>query len=251
MRLTLKKVVDKVLSDMTSAEVNSIVGSDVTEEALQVVSIAEDVYYTMVDEYQLPSQRRVITLEAAGTGFPNYLKLPARVKHVKELMYNKRLDTDTKEVYTSISYLPPEEFLYYITKRDTSASNVETVNDPVTGIPVFVVNDRPPTYWTSFDDTYICFDSYDSAVDTELQSSKSMCYAEVPVAWQVADNFDIPLPDHLQSLYLNEVKSICFITIKQAANEKVEQQAKRLRFNVQSQKDRTQPSRNRPDYGRR
>lgn len=251
MRYTLLSVVKKCLVAMSSDDINSLTGSDVTEEALTVASLAEDLYHSFVDEYQLPSNHRLLKLGSGGVGKPNYLKLPDRVKVVTSIRYNKRLDTDTKDVYNDVVYITPEEFLHLSTSRDSSASNVETITDPVTGVPVYILNDVPPSYWTSFDDKYICFDSYDGSVDAELQVSKTMCMAETHDSWSLADDYVIPIPDHLTSLYLNELKSICFSTIKQVDNMKAEQAARRLRFNVQSQKNRTDIKPKRPDYGRK
>lgn len=248
MRNTLLQIVQSVLNDLDSDAVNSI--SD-TEESSQVVSIARDVYFTMVDELQLPSNHRIMQPDAAGVGYPNYLKVPDNVKRVDWVRYNCRVDISSEAVYNDITYLAPEEFIYLVTKRNNSDTNVETILDPVTSVPIFVINDKHPDYWTSFDDKYICFDSYDNTVDTELQSSQCMVAVEQTEPWTPSDAFLIPLPDHLQSLYLNEVKSMCFVTLKQVTNEKVEQAASRLRFTLGEQKNRTDNRPKRPNYGRR
>lgn len=247
MRYTLLEVVQAVLNDMDSDAVNSI--SD-TEESSQVVSIAKDLFYSMVDELQLPCNKKVIQPDAAGVGYPNYLKLPDSVKSVDWVRYNCRIDNASDSVYNELVYLTPDEFIYTVTKRNSTDTSITVVNDPVSGVPIFVYNDRHPTYWTSFDDKYICCDAHKSSLDTELQSSQAMVSVEQAPAWSNTDGFQIPFPDHLQSLYLNELKSMCFITLKQTANDKIEQQAQRLRFTVTEQKNRTDKRPRRPNYGR-
>ena len=248
MRLTLLSVVQATLNDMDSDNVTAITD---TEEAVQVASIAKDVFYSMVDEMQIPYNQRVIQLEDGPSGKPNYLKLPDSVKSVKWLKYDCSIDIADGIVYTDVTYLPPEEFIYIVTKRNSTETNVDTVVEPVTSVKLLILNDKHPTYWTSFDDKYICFDSYNSDVEAELVLGKTMVGVEQAPAWTHSGSFEIPLPDHLQSLYLHEVKSMCFLTMKQMANEKIELTAQRLRFTVSEQKARTDPRDRRPNYGRR
>ena len=248
MRHTLLSVVQATLNDMDSDSVTAITD---TEESRQIASIARDVYFAMADEMQIPYHQRIVQLETGGAGKYNYLKLPDNVKNVKWIKYDCSIDIADGLVYTDITYLPPEEFMYLVTKRNSTESNVDTVTDPVTGVPILVLNDKHPAYWTSFDDKYVCFDSYNSTVEAALATTKSMVGIEQVPAWTESGSFEIPLPDHLQSLYLNEVKSMCFLTLKQMANEKIELTAQRLRFTVSEQKARTDPRDRRPNYGRR
>ena len=59
MKTTLLQIVQSILSDMDSEEVNSI--SDTTE-ALQIASVVEDTYYNIVAARDIPEHNTLIFL---------------------------------------------------------------------------------------------------------------------------------------------------------------------------------------------
>jgi len=108
-----------------------------------------------------------------------------------------------------------------------------------------------PTYYTSFDENYIVFDSYDSDVDTSLQNSKVQCYGKRYPTFTMSDAFTPDLPVQMFSYLLNEAKSTCFLTLKQAPNQKAEQHSITQRRRMSQEAWKISNGITYPDYGRK
>lgn len=245
--MTLLEIVQNILSSMNSDVVSSI---NETTEARQVATVVQDVYYSICDEYNITGNKNIGQLDATSGTKPNYMKLPKNAKHLISLKYDTSIDSSTEPVYTTISYLTPDIFINLVTSRRDIDNNIEYIEDP-SGVKLPILNNIHPTYYTSFDNETIVFDSYDITQDTQLQNSKTLAYMEQVHDFQFTNDYKISLPEHVLSLFYNEAKSNCFVTIKQVSNPKVDQQSQRLRYNLQRQKDRVDNEPRRIAYGRR
>ena len=164
-KMTLLEMVQDILSDMDSDEVNSI--NDSTE-ALQVAQIIKSTYYNIVDGKDFPWLKEMFQLDATGgVSRPTYMTLPSTIIDLDWVKYNTKKVTDTKDKYTKVEYKLPEDFLDITDKRDSSADNIQVITDP-SGIKVNVYTDRGPMYFTSFDDETLVFDSFDSGIDSSI-----------------------------------------------------------------------------------
>ena len=247
MKLTLLEMVQDILNDLDSDEVNSI--SDTTE-ALQVAQIVKTTYYEVLAGREWPHLKEMLPLDAVGDlTRKTSLKLPETVTELIWLNYNKIKTGETKIRWDEVKYLYPDEFMLKLNGRDSDATNTETMTNP-NGVTYVIRNDKAPSTWTSFDDEYIVFDSYDSAVDTTVQSSKSQAYAYKTPAWTVSDAFIPDLPGEAFSLLLSEAKSVASLKLNQVADEKAEQQSKRQRRRMSTKAFRAEGGIRYPDYGR-
>lgn len=223
-RMTLLDVVNSCLDAMSHDSVNSI--SD-TAESLQIAEEARVTYYDLMDRDDWPHLYKLIPLEAAAdTARPNFLKVPTQVARIYNLKYETTKTTDTHRIFKFIDYCAPKEFLDRIHTRRTDNSDVTVVLN-FDSVPMFILNDEAPTFWTSFDDEYIVFDSYDSAVDTTMQSSKSLVEAKVIPEWTSSDTFIPDMPEQMFSVFLAEVRAAAFTYWKQGQSPKDEQRAAR------------------------
>jgi hypothetical protein len=68
---------------------------------------------------------------------------------------------------------------------------------------------------TSFDDELLIFDSYDSAVDSTMQASKSRIVASTTATFTRDSNWEIDLPEDMQMTYLHAVKAACSEYLRQ------------------------------------
>jgi hypothetical protein len=219
-KMTLLDMVQDILSDMDSDEVNSI--SD-TVEALQVAQIIKSTYYNIIDGRDYPFLHELFQLDTSGTSSrPTHLKLPETIIDLDWIKYNKKRLGETRNRYEKIKYVNPEEFLYITDQLDSSADNVQVVED-ITGVDLNIRTDKAPEYFTSFDDETLVFDSFDSDVDSTLQNSKLQCYGKRSVAFTLEDSFVPDLPVQMFSYLHNEAKSTCFARLKQIADAKSEQ----------------------------
>lgn len=246
--MTLLEIVQDILSDMDSDEVNSI--NDSTE-SLQVAQLVKSTYYTIIDGRDFPWMKEMFQLNATGgSSRPTYMALPDTIIDLDWIKYNTRKSTDTKDKFTKVEYKLPEEFLEITDQRDSSATNIQVITDP-SGIKINAYNDRGPQYFTSFDDDTLVFDSYDSAIDSFLQNSKTQCYGKRSVVFTMSDSFTPDLPVQMFSYLLNEAKSNCFATLKQVANVKAEQNSISQKRRMSQEAWKIKKGVSFPNYGRK
>lgn len=243
----LLDMVQEILSDIDSDEVESI---DDTVEAEQIVSILKSTYYAMMNNRDWPHLRRSIQITSLGdTAKPTHMKIQDGVKELCFLKYNKQKLGATKKDYGDITFLQPDHFLHKTNQEDSSSANVLTVTD-TGGIELLVRTNRAPSYATSFDDEYVVFDSYDSAVDSTMQESKIQAVAYVIPAWSSADDFIPDLPENAFPALVEEAKSKAALRLAQKPDEKAEQEAGRQNRWLARRARRINGGIQYPNYGR-
>ncbi len=220
-QMTLLAMTQDILSELEEDEVNSINDSVV---ALQVANIIKTTYFNIIDSKDSwPWMRELFTLTGlADVTKPTHMLIPDTIIDVEFVKYNIRRVTDIKDKFTNITYKIPTDFLRLLEVRNSAATNVQVVTE-VNGTKLNIRNDKVPQYWTSFDDTYIVFDSFDSAVDSVVQASKTQCSGGRYPTFSLTDNFVADLPIQMFTYLLNEAKSTSFLILKQMANQKAEQ----------------------------
>lgn len=240
MKQTLLEIVQSILSDMDSEEVNSI--SDTTE-AKQVASVVEDTYYNIVAARYVPEHNTLIKLDGLGDSTrPTQFRYPDTVKHIERIEYN--VGSTSNPNYKEIRFVEPSDFLDRMNENGLKVGSVSN------NVELYVSTDRPPTYYTSFDDEYIIMDSYDSSVEVVLGAFKTRAYGQlIPRFFQV-DEFTPDLDNVLMPLLLAEAKSTCFSLFKGGPDAKVEQSARRLKSYIQNDQYKIRKSNTRNSYGR-
>jgi hypothetical protein len=246
---TLLSIVQEIMNDMDSDNVNAV---DDTVESDQVARIVKSTYEEILEREDWPHLRTLENLTASGTSArPSHMIIPDAVKKIQLIKYDCQATGATRTDWRDMDYKDPVDFLSTVMRRDNSATNVDTVTD-LSGVTVYIINDRAPSYWTSFDDENIIFDSYDSAVESTLQSAKSqaLVYKE-PTELTIADGSIPDLPSKVFPLLIAEAKANCFEKIKQMRSATTEQTARRQRGEMARDKWRTNGGIKVPDYGRR
>lgn len=224
MKYTLLEVVIDVLNDMDADAVNGI---DDTVEAQQVAQIAKTCFNEMISNRDWPHLRKLSQLESSGDlAKPSHMRIPDNVKKLEWIKYNKIREDETRIRYEDVKYLYPDEFLKITNNRNSDNSNVQEVVD-FSGTTLLVFDNAAPTYWTSFDDNWIVFDSYNSALDDTLKKSKTQVLLVRDPIWVGEDDAIPDLPEEAFAAYVEEVKSTAFLALKQMANQKAEQKAAR------------------------
>jgi len=245
---TLLDITQDILSDMESDEVNSITD---TVESLQVAQIIKSTYYNIVDGLEWPWLKSLYTLTGLGdVTKPSHVQIPELVIEVLWVKYNKRTSTDTFDRFSTVTYKTPSEFTALCEQRLSDAPTVTVVTDP-SGLSLNILNNTAPTYYTSFDDNYIVFDSFDSAVDSTLQTSKTQCFGKRHPAFTLSDTFTPDLPVQMFTYLLNEAKATCFSTLKQTINTKAEQHSVSQRRRMSQQAWKISKGIKYPNYGRK
>jgi len=246
--MTLLDIVQSVLSSMSSDEVNDI---NDTIESTQVTLIAKESYLDFMSQSEWPHLFRDGELIGLGDiTRPNYMQLPASVYRIEEIKYEITEAGDADRKFKTIEYQEPSTFVENLDANNKSGnSDVQTVTSNNSTV-MFIKNDLAPTYWTTFDNDLIVFDSYNIAEDTTLQASKTKClFYELPV-W-VNTNTAIPdLDERFFPAYLAEVKRISYQNLRQQVSPTAEEQASRGRAMLRRQARRIDEVDTRAKYGR-
>ena len=250
MKYTLLELTQNILSRLDSDEVDSI--SDTTE-AMQVARVIRNTYFNILTRSNLPEHKKLIQLTASGDNTkPVLMTRPDNVSRIEWIKYNVRNATDTTDRYDYVIILPVAQFLERQDGLDTSDTSVDTM--VVNGITFAFTNNMKPTFCTIVEDVNIIFDSYDSGVDTTLQTSKTKCSAFTLPTFSLVDATIPDLDDIQFPLLLNEATAVAFVDLKQQANPKAEQESRRQWISLQRTKSLAKvptPFDALPHFGRR
>lgn len=227
MKYSLLDLTQTVLSSMDSDAVNSITD---TAESTQVSTLIRTVFFDLVARGDLPENYTWFTLTASGSALkPTLMTLPDDVISIMWVKYNKSTASDTDIEYEDLLSMRREAFLERMYMLRQSDTNVGLFSHSVEGYSAnfLYLNDRAPSSYTLFNDRTLIFDSYDAAVDTTLQSNKTLAYGKKSYTWTETDLFEPPLNDEQFALLLNESKALAWAELKQAPHSKAEQNARR------------------------
>lgn len=246
-KMTLLEITQEILSDMNSDEVNSI--GD-TVEAMQVATIVKRTYFNILNDRLWPSTKSLIKLVPySDSAHPTHMKLAADSVEIDWVRYDIA-GVGEPPNYQPMIYKPPHEFVQLLLSRDVSDPATQTVLEP-SGVPLFIRTDAAPTYYTSFDDETLVFDSFDTAVDSSMQASKIHVYGASEPEWRMEDLFVPVMPAKYFPYLVNEAKSTAFLKIKEVFSQKDDQNAQRQKSWLAQHKHRVDPDRRRPNYGRK
>jgi hypothetical protein len=246
MKMNLLDMVTDIMSDMDSDLVSSIGDS---EESLQVARIIKSTYYEMMARKDWPHLRRTLALENSDDDLlPTRLKLPINVSRMQYLSYSQKKLEDDDQTFKEVKYLYPDEFITKANNKNISDETTDSI--VVDGIQMFITNDKPPEYYTSFDDEWVIFDSWVSTLTDTLIGEESQCVAYVTPTWSEVDAFIPDLPTEAFPTFLAEAKSTSFARIKQQQDAKSEQQATRGNTLMAQRGWKVQGGVRYPNYGR-
>lgn len=238
MKYTLLEITQTVLSSMDSDEVSSI---NDTVESQQVVEVIKSVYDDIISRSDLKSNSTLFNLTPSNDNTkPILMQKPPGIDKIEWIKYDCRRDTDLTPNWTYMRYATPEEFLHMMHQANTTETNIESFTQTFTGpynITFTYRNDNAPTWFTSFDDDLIFFDSYDTAVDTTLQSAKTVAYGTKISDFVKSDTYVPALHPQQFALLINEAKSLAWAELKQTVHAKAEAMARKNWVHLQKTRD--------------
>lgn len=247
MKYTLLELTQSILSSMDSDEITSI---NDTVESQQVVEVIKTVYDDIISRGDLTTNKTLFNLTASESVLqPIIMTKPENIERIEWLKYDTRLVGDTEASWTDITYLPPVDFVDYMHNGNQSGTDVGsfTYLSGAFSMTFTYRNDTAPHYYTSFDDNVIFFDSYDIAIDTQLQATKTLGYGLKVTDFTKSDEFVPNLQPQQFALLLNEAKSLAWVELKQTGHEKAEQSSRRNWRHLQ--KTRMEVPNNNKDIG--
>lgn len=235
MRYTLLELVQRILGAMDSDEVSTI---SQTPDALEVANIIKECYFDIVSKADLPEHKGIYQLDASTDSTkPVVMTLPSNALDAYTVKYNNT--TVANPVWYDVHYLALADFLQIINANDTSLSTVDTMELVINGgdFTFKFRTDVPPTYYTSFDDRMMIFDSYDSSVDSTLQKVKTFCYGGILPIFTMEDTYIPDLDPRQFQFLLQEAKAQAFVEQKQTPNPTAERKARKNEILAQRTKD--------------
>lgn len=235
MSYTLLETVQTILSSLDSDEVTDI---NETTEAYQVARVVKQAWENITARADLPEHKQLFALDGpADTDTPVLLTKPSNVKRIEWIKYNVITSSETEPNFDYVTILPLEQFLSLTDEFGTDDSNVSSMT--ISSIDYYFKTDKRPQFCAIVDDSNIVFDSYDSAVDTNLylESSKTKCFGLVLPTFSLSNTYNIDIDDQQYPLLLNEAKSLAFLELKQVANEAAVQETKRQWTTLQRTKE--------------
>ena len=250
-KATLLEMVQDILSDADSDDVNSI--SD-TVESQQCAKIIRDVHDQTVDLHDLEYLNTIKALTATGASTPNVMERPSGFHTLEFVKYDKKTAASDPQNFEYVDYLAPDDFLELVHSRSTSDSTVTAVTLD-SGLVIPVRNDKAPEYYTVMDQgsTELVFDSYNSALETNLQASKSLAYGTLRPSLTLSDSATMTLPEHLETLVKREARAMFFDLYKDGITSEIDRTRRRMEVRAQRQRRiiENTDNENRPDYGRK
>lgn len=248
MKKTLLEIVQDILIDLNSDEVNSIAD---TEDSEQVARHVRATYNAIINKDTWPHTRRALTLvPRSDSNFPTHMVIQENVRELGTINYNKADVDDTRKRYEPVTYLEPDDFLRRTNKRHSDESDVDTVVDD-SGIELLISNDKAPQWFTSFNDKDLVFDSYDSKVDATLQGSKLQASGYILPDFRLEDGFVPDLPADAFSFLIEEATSRCQFKMRQITDQKAEQESGRQRRKMSRKSWAVNGGIKYPNYGRK
>lgn len=248
MKYTLLEIVVDIMNDMDSDLVNSI---DDTFESQQVAQIVKTTFFEMIGNRNWPHLNKALVLDSSNDpNYPTHMSVTQSLKELSFINYDVRTSEDDKRDYKQMKWKDPDDFLLYINRRNSDNDNVEIIKD-YSGVELLIFNDAPPTYYTSFDDDKIIFDSYDSSMGATLLSAKTQAKGYINPTWSHADNAVPDLPIEAFPALIAEAKSVAFNALKQMENGKAEQQSRRQQAWLSQKAWKIKGGLQYPNYGRK
>ena len=249
-KITLLEIVQDILSDADSDDVNSI---NDTVESDQCARIVRDVYKQICNLHDVEHLKTVKPLEATSGTTPNVMTRPDGMHTIEWVKYDKRATAGGVQNFEYVHYQEPDDFLEGVHSNNTGDSTVTAVTLS-TGVVIPIRNDKAPTYFTVMDpgSDELVFDSYDSNIETNLQASKSVVYGVQAPTLSLSDSATLVLPRHLETLVQREARAMFFDLYKDGITQEIDRTRRRMEVRAQRQRNiiKNTDNDNRPDYGR-
>lgn len=195
MKQTLLEMVQRILEAVDGQMVNSITD---TREAMQVANCIKETYQHLLYTRDIKVNNNLVQLHSVSdTSRPTTLMFNPDVCQLDLLKYYDK----ENQKYVDLIWLDPEEFLERSINLNPTKPNVVNCIDKSSGVRYNVYNDRAPQYYTSFNDSEIVCDAWNSKDSHTLLEEYTVAYGVIVPEFKLEDTFVPDLaPQHFSLL---------------------------------------------------
>jgi len=183
-----------------------------TIESTQIGNLIETVFYEYHASNVIPAQMELANPTAAAGN--TYYTIPTDVMEIQWILLDDGTSSRKK-----LKHLEPKAFIDIL---DTSGT---AVVDPNTGVSLEFNVTTDPEYWTSFDDEYICINSYDT---TPPAVTELLMYVRKEPSITIADATIPDIPNDSIAHFNTEVKTRALYMLNLEINPLVEMKRREL-----------------------
>ena len=227
MKRTLLELTQDILASLNGDEVTSI--NDSTESK-DVATTIRTVFYEIASQAKLPEHYTLFQLEETSVSTPTVMTKPTDIITIDWIKYNNQLLTDTASNYQFVDFYENSQFLDLLHRMDTEESDsVDRFDYTISG-NTFVFpygTNKYPSFYSSYNDNVIIFDSIDWEQEDFLRKTNTMGYGLKESSWTHSDSFVPPLDHKLFNLLYQTAKAQCFVDFKQIENASAERKSRR------------------------
>ena len=225
MKYTLLEMTQSILNSMQGDKVTDIAE---TEESEAVALIIKENYFWITGRAELPEHKELFSLTETSSATPVLMSKPTDKTSVEWVKYNQILSTETDNNYQFVTYMNFKSFYEMQNAMDSDATNVDQLSYVIdtSTVKLKYRNDKFPEWYTSWDDSSIFFDSYNSTQDSFLRKTKTLSYGFIDPVWSHTNGATPDLDAKQFQLLLNEAKSQAFAELKQAQNMNAERKVR-------------------------
>ena len=198
---TLLDMINACLIDMGRPAVDVVGGS---VDAQKVEQVYKQTYLSLISRKLWPYRKELISLESlSDTTRPCMMRIPENVERVEEILYGY-------EQKKLLDYVEPEEFLL----RHLSDGTDKIGMSVGSGGHVYVNTNGAPSYWTTFDDTHVVFNSYDASKESTMNKANCTVVGYVIPSWPTSAEERVDIPSRHFGMYDSLARAACHEKIR-------------------------------------
>ena len=241
---TILQFVQEIGSAISSDEIDEL---DESTETTDIQTILKQTFEEIISRKTWKfTKDRPRQLDVRTSTLKCNLTIPLDVTRIQCLKY-----ADTNGKLRELDFLEPCDFVTKTYERNPELDMVDTILN-ADGVPLYIINDTPPRYWTSFDETEVTLDAYETTRSDGVVHTDSVIIATITpvVDWENPVAL-IPIPERMEVLLLNEAIATANYRLRQTRDPRSERIASRQNISLRENEPKTKDIEQEKTYGRR
>lgn len=235
MAKTVLEVVQNALTAINDDAVSSIYDSPESED---MAALAKEVFEDVSVWDEWPDEFAMVSLyPVSDDAAPTVFKIDNDFRFIENVQY--LVEEHGRRYFKDIDYLIPLEFIDRSDQMMNEDKAQKSTGYGIKGTHVYVGTEHEPSFFTSFDNRHIIFDSYNSSVERNVQQHKCRVYACRVPEFKIEDNFVLDYPQEYMSLYMAELRVAATYFFNQQDNPRDRKLSLRMLNKLRAHRGRT------------